>query len=179
MTGDALRKDDIRWAQVELRDKRLYKGSLDGILGPETKRALGQFQKNNGLGRTASLDAQTWGALTGDPGIGQGSSIWPLLSAPEEAIWADKAPQKNHPHGALRSAARRNKTLPNWGRPVSGAVRLPSAASPAAAPVRQSCRSRSCAAWALPALLNQSTCSMPLSTEIAPVTFIYGMNRPW
>ena len=67
MTGDALRKDDIRWAQVELRDKGLYKGSLDGILGPETKRALGQFQKNNGMGRTASLDAQTWEALTGDP----------------------------------------------------------------------------------------------------------------
>jgi peptidoglycan hydrolase-like protein with peptidoglycan-binding domain len=73
-TGDALRKDDIRWAQVELRDKGLYKGSLDGVLGPETKRALGQFQKNNGLGRTASLDAQTWEALTSDPGIGQGSS---------------------------------------------------------------------------------------------------------
>jgi peptidoglycan hydrolase-like protein with peptidoglycan-binding domain len=74
MTGDALRKDDIRWAQVELRHKGLYKGSLDGILGPETRRALGQFQKNNGLGRTASLDAQTWEALTSDPGIGQGSS---------------------------------------------------------------------------------------------------------
>lgn len=73
-TGDSLRKDDIRWAQVELRDKGLYKGSLDGVLGPETKRALGQFQKNNGLGRTASLDARTWEALTGDPGIGQGSS---------------------------------------------------------------------------------------------------------
>jgi peptidoglycan hydrolase-like protein with peptidoglycan-binding domain len=86
MTGDALRKDDIRWAQVELRDKRLYKGSLDGILGPETKRALGQFQKNNGLGRTASLDAQTWGALTGDPGIGQGSS---MLAAPERTGGSD------------------------------------------------------------------------------------------
>jgi len=77
LTGDALRKDDIRWAQVELRDKGLYKGSLDGILGPETKRALGQFQKNTGLGRTASLDAQTWETLTGDPGIGQGSSMPP------------------------------------------------------------------------------------------------------
>ena len=76
-TGDALRKDDVRWAQVELRDKGFYKGSLDGVLGPKTKRALGQFQKNTGLGRTASLDAQTWEALTGDPGIGQGSSMPP------------------------------------------------------------------------------------------------------
>ena len=77
LTGDALRKDDIRWAQVELRDHGLYQGSLDGVLGPETKRALGQFQKNTGLGRTASLDAQTWEALTGDLGIGQGSSMPP------------------------------------------------------------------------------------------------------
>ena len=86
MTGDVLRKDDIRWAQVELRDKGLYKGSLDGILGPETKRALGQFQENNGLGRTASLDAHTWEALTGDPGIGQGSS---MPAAPERTGGSD------------------------------------------------------------------------------------------
>jgi peptidoglycan hydrolase-like protein with peptidoglycan-binding domain len=86
LTGDALRKDDIRWAQVELRDKGLYKGSLDGILGPATKRALGQFQKNNGMGRTASLDAHTWEALTGDPGIGQGSS---MPAAPERTGGSD------------------------------------------------------------------------------------------
>ena len=77
LTGDAFRKDDIRWAQVELRGQGLYKGSLDGILGPETKQALCQFQKNTGLGWTASLDAQTWEALTADPGIGQGSSMPP------------------------------------------------------------------------------------------------------
>ena len=75
LTGDALRKNDIRWAQVELRYRGLYKGSLDGVVGPETKRALSEFQKINGLGRTASLDAQTWEALTGSgiPAIAEGS----------------------------------------------------------------------------------------------------------
>jgi hypothetical protein len=75
LTGDALRRDDIRWAQVELRYRGLYQGSLDGVVGPETKRALHQFQKINGLGRTASLDAQTWEALTGSgiPAIAEGS----------------------------------------------------------------------------------------------------------
>ena len=86
LTGDSLRKDDIRWAQVELRDRGFYKGSLDGILGPEMKRALGQFQKNNGLGRTASLDEQTWEELTADPGIVQGSSMPP---APERSGGSD------------------------------------------------------------------------------------------
>jgi len=74
LTGDALRRDDIRWAQVELRNRGLYRGSLDGILGPDTKRALNQFQTINSLGRTASLDAQTWEALTGHPPTSEGSS---------------------------------------------------------------------------------------------------------
>jgi Putative peptidoglycan binding domain len=75
LTGDALRRDDIRWAQVELRYRGLYQGSLDGIIGSQTKRALGQFQKINGLGPSASLDAQTWEALTGSgiPAIAEGS----------------------------------------------------------------------------------------------------------
>jgi Flp pilus assembly protein CpaB len=75
LAGDALRRDDIRWAQVELRYRGLYQGSLDGIVGPETKRALSQFQKINGLGPSESLDAQTWEALTGSgiPAIAEGS----------------------------------------------------------------------------------------------------------
>jgi peptidoglycan hydrolase-like protein with peptidoglycan-binding domain len=74
-TNDRLRKDDIRWAQTALRFRGLYNGSLDGVLGPKTKRALVQFQQNNGLSRTASLDAQTWEELTSSPGIVQGSSM--------------------------------------------------------------------------------------------------------
>jgi hypothetical protein len=70
LAGDPLRTNDIRWAQVELRVRGLYQGSLDGILGPETKRALSQI---NGLGRTVSLDTQTWEALTGNPSIVEGS----------------------------------------------------------------------------------------------------------
>ena len=75
LRGDALRRDDIRWAQLELRSRGLYRGSLDGILGPETKNAVSQFQTINGLGWTASLDPQTWEALTGNPAIGRGSSM--------------------------------------------------------------------------------------------------------
>ena len=70
-------KDDIRWAQVELRMIGLYDGSLDGIAGPETRRALLRFQQSNGLERTARLDQQTADALTGDIDAGQGSSMPP------------------------------------------------------------------------------------------------------
>jgi peptidoglycan hydrolase-like protein with peptidoglycan-binding domain len=73
-----LSKDDIRWAQTELHYVGLYNGSLDGVMGPETKRALVGFQKSNGLKQTATLDQQTADALIGNTGgIGQGSSLPP------------------------------------------------------------------------------------------------------
>lgn len=70
-----LSKDDIRWAQVELRMRGLYNGSLDGLVGTETKQALLQFQRSNRLEPTARLDQETADALVGDTGVGQGSSM--------------------------------------------------------------------------------------------------------
>jgi peptidoglycan hydrolase-like protein with peptidoglycan-binding domain len=76
-----LSKDDIRWAQVELHYIGLYDGSLDGVVGPETTRALLAFQKTNGLQQTARLDQQTADALVGDTGVRQGSSLPPKGAA--------------------------------------------------------------------------------------------------
>jgi peptidoglycan hydrolase-like protein with peptidoglycan-binding domain len=71
-------KDDIRWAQVELHTMGLYNGSLDGVVGPETKQALLGFQESNGLERTARLDQQTADALIGNTGVeGEGSGMPP------------------------------------------------------------------------------------------------------
>ena len=72
-----LSKDDIRWAQVELRTIGFYNGSLDGVAGPETKRALLEFQEHNGLERTATLNQPTADALVGHTGVGRLSSIPP------------------------------------------------------------------------------------------------------
>ena len=74
MNAANLSKDDIRWAQLELHNRGLYNGSLDGVVGSETKQALGRFQKLNGLDRTATLDPETLDALFGKPNTGQGSS---------------------------------------------------------------------------------------------------------
>ena len=72
-----LSKDDIRWAQVKLHMMGLYNGSLDGVVGPETKQALLRFQKSNGLERTATLDQATADALIGNTDFGEGSSMPP------------------------------------------------------------------------------------------------------
>jgi hypothetical protein len=70
-----LSKDDIRWAQVELHMIGLYNGSLDGVIGPQTKQALLSFQKSSDLERTATLDQATADALIGNTGVGVGSSM--------------------------------------------------------------------------------------------------------
>jgi peptidoglycan hydrolase-like protein with peptidoglycan-binding domain len=70
-----LSKDGIREAQLELRHSGLYNGSLDGVIGPQTKQALVWFQKENGLEPTATLDAHTMVAMFGNIGPSQGSSM--------------------------------------------------------------------------------------------------------
>jgi peptidoglycan hydrolase-like protein with peptidoglycan-binding domain len=72
-----LSKDDVRQAQLELRHLGLYNGSLDGVIGPQTKRALAQFQKDNRLQQTGTLDQLTMETMFGNLGIGQGSSTPP------------------------------------------------------------------------------------------------------
>ena len=71
----ALSKDHIREAQLELRHSGLYNGSLDGVIGPQTKQALVRFQKDNGLEQTAALDALTMVAMFGNIGTSDGSSM--------------------------------------------------------------------------------------------------------
>lgn len=51
--------DSIRDAQQALKDEGLYKGPINGELGPETKQAIARFQKTNGLKQTAALDTET------------------------------------------------------------------------------------------------------------------------
>ena len=72
-----LSTDDIRQAQLELRHAGLYDGSLDGVMGPQTKQALMRFQEDNGLEQTATLDALTMVAMFGNIGTGEGSSTPP------------------------------------------------------------------------------------------------------
>ena len=70
-----LSKDDVRWAQMKLHVIGLYNGSLDGVIGPETKQALLGFQESSDLERTARLDQQTADALIGNTSVGVGSSM--------------------------------------------------------------------------------------------------------
>ena len=40
-----LSSSEVKQAQEKLRDEGIYRGKIDGVLGPETKQALQQFQQ--------------------------------------------------------------------------------------------------------------------------------------
>jgi hypothetical protein len=76
-------RNDVRHVQAKLRSEGLYRGRIDGLMGPETHQALRGYQQRNGLQTTARLDRDTLNSLLGAGG-GQGSSM-PGSSAPSSA----------------------------------------------------------------------------------------------
>ena len=53
----------IREIQMRLRDDGYYRGRLDGTIGPETRRALRDWQRDNGLQISGYIDSETFAAL--------------------------------------------------------------------------------------------------------------------
>jgi len=54
-----LSSTQVRQAQTALKQQGLYNGQIDGKFGPQTRAAVSQFQKKNGLPQTAALNEQT------------------------------------------------------------------------------------------------------------------------
>lgn len=53
----------IRAIQMRLRDDGYYRGSLDGAIGPETRRALRDWQRDHNLDVSGYIDGNTYAAL--------------------------------------------------------------------------------------------------------------------
>jgi len=63
--GQQASQSQIQQAQQQLKSEGLYRGTIDGVMGPETQTALTKFQREQGLPQSAQLDQQTLGRLTG------------------------------------------------------------------------------------------------------------------
>lgn len=61
-------RTEVRDVQQKLQADNLYSGKIDGLLGPQTRRAIADYQKQNGLRVTANLDRQTRDSLLGNMG---------------------------------------------------------------------------------------------------------------
>ena len=55
--------ETVREVQQVLHDQGYYNGPLDGVLNPQFKRAIANFQRAKGLPHTAHLDGRTMAAL--------------------------------------------------------------------------------------------------------------------
>ena len=73
-------RDQVMRVQQELKAAGLYQGKIDGIAGPQTKRALAAFQQAHGLPPTGTLDQQTAALLEGSQSTGAGTSASPPSS---------------------------------------------------------------------------------------------------
>jgi peptidoglycan hydrolase-like protein with peptidoglycan-binding domain len=60
-------RSDIKKAQQSLADKGYDPGPVDGVLGAQTRRAIGQYQKAEDLPVTEHLDAKTASRLGVEP----------------------------------------------------------------------------------------------------------------
>ena len=54
-----LMPEQIEDVQATLKERGFYRGPIDGVAGPNTRRALEEFQAGEGLPRTGALDAET------------------------------------------------------------------------------------------------------------------------
>lgn len=63
------RGDAVRELQQFLKDQGYYKGSVDGIFGPQTEAAVRAFQQAHGLTVDAIVGPQTWGAINAIKGM--------------------------------------------------------------------------------------------------------------
>ena len=66
--GTNVSSAEVRDIQQKLQADNLYSGKIDGMVGPRTRRAIADYQKQNSLRVTANLDRQTMDSLLGTMG---------------------------------------------------------------------------------------------------------------
>ena len=59
----AVEKSSIQDIQQALKNINLYEGKIDGILGPNTRKAIEAFQSQNGLKVDGKVGPKTWQKL--------------------------------------------------------------------------------------------------------------------
>src|SRR4051812_2775586 len=80
LSSRGMSRDDLMQAQEQLQAQGLYRGPIDGVMGSGTRRGLAQFQRQNGLPPSGTLDPQPLASLSGggmsnagSPSVGGGT----------------------------------------------------------------------------------------------------------
>lgn len=93
--------DEIMQAQQALDGKGFDAGKADGIMGPQTRRALGRFQQDQKLPRSGHLDNRTLAALgmsQEQPSSGTTGQKGSTSPAPHNQHQQGESPQQSQGH---------------------------------------------------------------------------------
>jgi len=101
--GSGASTTDVDRAQKELKTLGFYKGSVDGVIGPQTRQAIAEYQRRNGLSVTSKLDQDTMQRLSsvtnsgssGTTGSSAGTSSSSAAPAPSSAVNTSGHPNGN------------------------------------------------------------------------------------
>jgi peptidoglycan hydrolase-like protein with peptidoglycan-binding domain len=116
--------DDIKKAQEKLSAAGHDAGPADGKLGPQTQRALKEFQQSKGLDASGQLDQKTLAALgaSGDSSASTGSSAEkPSGSSAEKSSGASAGASSAPAAPAGSSSERTAEPKPQGAGPAIGA----------------------------------------------------------
>lgn len=84
--ASAYDRDDIKNVQARLQEKGYYHGVCDGIMGPQTRAAIRQYQQSENLEATGDLDEGTAGKL----GVGPESTRGRMKGAGHDVVEGGK-----------------------------------------------------------------------------------------
>jgi len=102
---------EIRQAQIALNREGFNVGEPDGIMGPRTKEAVMEFQKQKGFRATGEIDRDTFMGLNGQGGTQGGGARQQESSNRQGTSGGDRAPNnprqndRNEPNTGGRSPA--------------------------------------------------------------------------
>ena len=69
--ASAQSRDDVMKAQQTLKEKGFYKGSVDGMMGPQTRSALRKYQRSEDITATGRFDEATMNKMgVGNTSVG-------------------------------------------------------------------------------------------------------------
>ena len=86
--ASVIEKPTPQQIQEALKNAGLYDGKIDGSIGPKTKKAIEEFQSQNGLTADGKVGAKTWAKLGTHLGAGAAVVTEPILPADTSATGA-------------------------------------------------------------------------------------------
>lgn len=85
--ANVIEKPSPQQIQEALKNAGLYDGKIDGSIGPKTKKAIEEFQSQNGLTADGKVGAKTWAKL----GVHLGAAAAASMIATEPILPVDES----------------------------------------------------------------------------------------